>query len=245
MQGNDQVGPISEEQFQELLNSGAITAETYVWRDGMPDWKRYKNLEVQASSVAVAGDARYCAECGNRFPTEELLRFGESFVCASCKPVFLQRMREGAPIPAAMNYGGFWIRVGAKLIDNIILSIVNGIIQAMGSAALVPAMNPDEPPGPIFFVVMAVMTLLQLAVAATYTTWFVGKFAATPGKMVCKLKVVMSDGGQVSYLRAFGRYFAEMLSGCILLIGYIMAAFDDEKRTLHDRICDTRVIYKQ
>jgi uncharacterized RDD family membrane protein YckC len=28
----------------------------------------------------------------------------------------------------------------------------------------------------------------------------------------------------------------------ILYIGYIMAGFDDEKRTLHDRICDTRVI---
>ena len=28
----------------------------------------------------------------------------------------------------------------------------------------------------------------------------------------------------------------------ILGIGYIMAGFDEQKRTLHDRICDTRVI---
>jgi len=27
------------------------------------------------------------------------------------------------------------------------------------------------------------------------------------------------------------------------MIGYIMAAFDSEKRALHDHICDTRVIY--
>jgi hypothetical protein len=33
-----------------------------------------------------------------------------------------------------------------------------------------------------------------------------------------------------------------LLSSLTLAIGYIMAAFDDEKRSLHDRICDTRVI---
>jgi len=33
-----------------------------------------------------------------------------------------------------------------------------------------------------------------------------------------------------------------MLSGMTLGIGYILAAFDAEKRGLHDMICDTRVI---
>ncbi len=27
------------------------------------------------------------------------------------------------------------------------------------------------------------------------------------------------------------------------MIGFIIAGFDDQKRSLHDRICDTRVIY--
>ena len=71
-----------------------------------------------------------------------------------------------------------------------------------------------------------------------------GRFGATPGKMACGLKVVMADGGKVTYLRALGRAFSEILSGIILYIGYIMAGFDDEKRALHDRICDTRVIKK-
>jgi len=88
------------------------------------------------------------------------------------------------------------------------------------------------------------LQLLQLAITATYTTWLVGKYGATLGKMACQLKVITADGGRVSYPRALGRYFAEILSSIILLIGYIMAAFDDEKRTLHDRICNTRVIKK-
>jgi uncharacterized RDD family membrane protein YckC len=36
-----------------------------------------------------------------------------------------------------------------------------------------------------------------------------------------------------------------MLSAILLGIGYLMIAFDDEKRALHDRICDTRVIKKE
>jgi uncharacterized RDD family membrane protein YckC len=54
----------------------------------------------------------------------------------------------------------------------------------------------------------------------------------------------MDDGGKVSYGRAVGRHFAKYLSSFTLGIGYIMAGIDDEKRALHDRICNTRVIKK-
>ena len=62
--------------------------------------------------------------------------------------------------------------------------------------------------------------------------------------MAVKIKVVRPDGSPIGYGRAFGRYFGFLLSYVICLIGLIMAAFDSEKRALHDRICDTRVIYK-
>ena len=84
--------------------------------------------------------------------------------------------------------------------------------------------------------------LLQYGIPAAYETWFVGKYAATPGKMACKLKVVVEDSSQVTYLRSLGRHFAKLLSGMILAIGFLMAAFDEEKRALHDRICETRVV---
>ena len=93
--------------------------------------------------------------------------------------------------------------------------------------------------------VQMVQMAIQMLIGLSYTVFFLGRFAATPGKMVCKLKVIRSDGAAITYPRAFGRHFAEMLSGLTLYIGYLMAAFDDEKRTLHDRICDTRVIKVQ
>ena len=88
------------------------------------------------------------------------------------------------------------------------------------------------------------MTIVQYIVFIGYEVFFIGKFGATPGKMALKIKVINADGSKVGYLKAVGRYFAKLLSAIILGIGYFMAAFDDEKRALHDRICNTRVILK-
>ena len=81
-----------------------------------------------------------------------------------------------------------------------------------------------------------------MSIAISYETLMIGKYGATLGKMAAKVRVVTAEGGKVSYARALGRYFSKFLSIMICAIGYIMAAFDEEKRTLHDRICNTRVI---
>ena len=57
------------------------------------------------------------------------------------------------------------------------------------------------------------------------------------------LVVTDLDGRRISPLRAIGRYFAKILSGIILFIGYIMVAFTDRKQGLHDMICSTLVVH--
>jgi uncharacterized RDD family membrane protein YckC len=89
-----------------------------------------------------------------------------------------------------------------------------------------------------------ILAMVQIFMGLTYEVFMIGKFGATLGKMACKIMVVTPGGGQVSYLRALGRYFGKLLSSMICLLGYIIAAFDDQKRALHDRICDTRVVMK-
>lgn len=37
--GDKQEGPYSEDEFRDLIARGTIRADTYVWADGMPDWK--------------------------------------------------------------------------------------------------------------------------------------------------------------------------------------------------------------
>ena len=184
-----------------------------------------------------------CSQCGNAFPGEELIHYGDLLICAACKPVFFQKLKEGAALPNSMEYAGFWIRFGAKIIDGIVLYAINMAISFGGVIVAGTTASAAGRPG-AFPATMLVVLLVQTVADVAYVTYFVGKFRATLGKMAVGVIIVTPDGGRVGYGRACGRYFAEILSGIILCIGYIMAAFDDEKRALHDRICGTRVIKK-
>jgi uncharacterized RDD family membrane protein YckC len=68
---------------------------------------------------------------------------------------------------------------------------------------------------------------------------------ATLGKMALALKVTDLQGRRISFARATGRHFAKIISGMILLIGYIMAGFTERKQALHDMIAGTLVIRTQ
>jgi uncharacterized RDD family membrane protein YckC len=84
-----------------------------------------------------------------------------------------------------------------------------------------------------------------LALGTFYEVYFLSAHGATPGKMAMGLKVIRADGGALPPMLALARHFAEWVSAVIFLIGYMMAGFDQEKRALHDRICDTRVIHSR
>jgi uncharacterized RDD family membrane protein YckC len=85
--------------------------------------------------------------------------------------------------------------------------------------------------------------LIQFCLSLAYEVYFLTTKGATPGKMALGLKVTRADGGPISVGLAVGRYFAKILSVCTLWIGFIIAGFDREKRSLHDHICGTRVVY--
>jgi uncharacterized RDD family membrane protein YckC len=60
--------------------------------------------------------------------------------------------------------------------------------------------------------------------------------------MAMGLRVVDEQGNRISFGRATGRFFAKFVSGIILLLGYIMVAFTERKRALHDMMAGTLVI---
>lgn len=64
---------------------------------------------------------------------------------------------------------------------------------------------------------------------------------ATLGKMALRLRVTDLDGNRISFGRASARHFAKYLSGLILAIGYIMAAFTERHQALHDMVAGTLV----
>jgi hypothetical protein len=85
-----QQGPVAEEELNRLVATGVITAETLVWREGMAEWKPY----AQAMQ-SLAGGMIPCSVCKTIVPMDETVRVGNQVVCASCKPKFVQGMREG------------------------------------------------------------------------------------------------------------------------------------------------------
>lgn len=193
--------------------------------------------------IPPAGEDRSsgsCAVCKGRFAQSQMVRFGDKLVCASCKPTYVQMLAMGMGNSGDLRYAGFWIRFGAKFIDGIILWVVNFVIS-MGTTLLISTQK-----SPQMAVAAAIINVvIQFGIGIAYNIYFLtGNNQATPGKMACGLKVVTAEGDRITPGRAVGRYFSELLSGMILMIGYIMAAFDDEKRTLHDRICNTRVVFK-
>ncbi len=135
---------------------------------------------------------------------------------------------------AQVAYGGFWIRLVAYIIDAILLSIAMGMVGGvLGLNFYNPNVETYSPTG----------NLLYLAVAWLYFALLESsERGATVGKMAMGLRVVTDQGQRLSFLNATGRYFAKIISALILCIGFIMIAFTDRKRGLHDMIAGTLVI---
>jgi uncharacterized RDD family membrane protein YckC len=250
--GGQQQGPVTEAEFAALVKSGVIGPATLVWNEGMSNWAPYQ-VTVQSASIAppVIGAASagsvVCAECRQWFAQDEVIEMSGRYVCARCKPLFLQKLQEGVVSPAAgylatMVYAKFWERALAKIIDYLILQAVNmAIFVPIMLFAAVPRTGANP------FVMLPIQigaNVLSTVLSMAYTVYFLHKYAATPGKLLFKIMVVRSDGSPLSLGRCFGRFFAEWLSAFTCCIGYLLPVFDNHRRTLHDHICDTRVVQK-
>ena len=239
-----QTGPVTEEQLTGLFQAGKITGDTLVWREGLADWQPYRVARggAPAAEAPPVASEVVCAECGKLFPASETIRHGNVHVCANCKPVFLQKLSEGARINTGeLNLATIGTRFVAVFLDGLMLMVVNVGINLVAGMSLAQSagVQPTAALG-----LQIVLFVVNTAIGVSYETYMIGKYGATLGKMACKIKVVTADGGRLTYARAFGRYFAKMLSAFTCMIGYIIACFDKEKRALHDHICNTRVIYK-
>ncbi|MFO7766614.1 MAG: RDD family protein [Pelovirga sp.] len=135
---------------------------------------------------------------------------------------------------------GFWMRAVAALVDAAIvfgLQLILGSILALAGTVTVVGSNGGG--GETAFIVHFFSYLISFA----YYIFFTGYCGQTPGKMALRIKVVRQDGSPVGYGRAaFREVPAKFLSGIIFGIGYLMVAFDEQKRGLHDRMSDTYVI---
>ena len=266
LDNGQQQGPVSDAEFPGLVQSGLIRPDTYLWCEGMAEWKTYGELsggsapssafsvaatQQPAAAPAAAGLRIHrdepaapaaereaaCSQCGAEVPVSQLMTVGASQLCPKCQASHRRLSFSGPDRP--MEYAQPLVRLAAYVLDCAICSGVAGVCL-FGALFLLKALKPDP----------TVATLLFIGVLAGLVIWilnyFVGKIAregATPMMKAFGIKVTTADGGPVGGWRAFGRLLViGLVSSSTGNLGHVVAFFDKERRSLHDMVCGTVVI---
>jgi uncharacterized RDD family membrane protein YckC len=183
----------------------------------------------------------YCSKCGSA--NADAARF-----CAGCGAGL-------APVVAAgptVVYAGFWRRYVALIIDGIIstpvmlilllpFGLTGALTAVIGKAVDDPESIPVAMAGLWVFIVAAIV-LSVLGNWLYHAVMESSSFQGTFGKKVLGMAVTDLDGQRISFSRATGRHFGKFLSGLIMNIGFIMAAFTEKKQALHDILAGCLVV---
>ncbi|MBY0506052.1 MAG: RDD family protein [Bryobacteraceae bacterium] len=226
--GGEQRGPVEQAEFESLISTGVIRPETLVWQAGMPNWQSAADTRPDLLPPALPG-----------LPA--------------------QTYTMPAPFTPGRRYGGFWIRFLARIIDGLVLAIPSllVILLVVGASFFKQILAGDflglATAGPA----MIVASLINAAMYAAYEAFTTSTYGGTLGKLALSLRVILPDGGMLSLQQAFIRHliygagsilglvpFVGPLAGLWTLVDNVAAAFDPQKRALHDRIANTFVIHK-
>jgi uncharacterized RDD family membrane protein YckC len=133
-----------------------------------------------------------------------------------------------------LSYGGFWRRLGATLIDTIVMIIVFSVPVSLYYG---DSYWDSEGFAGVFDFLMTFVLPIVISI------WMWIRFAATPGKMALNLRIVNAHTGEnISTGQAIIRYLGYIVSGLPLGLGFLWIAFDQRKRGWHDMIAGTVVI---
>lgn len=137
----------------------------------------------------------------------------------------------------SIEYAGFWIRVGASLIDTLLmLCIILPLLIAIYGWSYFDLAQTGFIAGIADFLLSYILPAVAVILCWTYRQ-------ATPGKMMLKLKVVdAKTGGSLSMGQALVRYLGYYVSVIPLCIGLIWVGLDNRKQGWHDKLAGTAVV---
>ncbi len=201
---------------------------------------------------AASGPAhRFCAVCGAALP-------GNPRFCPSCGTE-VGSVAAGAPLAprgsvavagTVYELSGWWRRFFAVFIDGIVISFA---FAALAITVLVPVLGAFTPifegealdadwdaaaaalQGAVAWFLPLTLVSAALGLAFEVYGWSFGKAALG-------IRVVRGDGHRPGLVHGAARSVGKSVSGAILFIGYLWAAWDPKRQAWHDKFADTYVV---
>jgi hypothetical protein len=137
-----QMGPIEQEKLDAMVRSGALTQDALVWKEGMAQWEPYSKV----LGGGVENTLVPCSVCKTLVPVDQTVRVGNQIVCASCKPKFVQGMREGVVSGSrglyeiALNQRRALVCLGTLIMFNVAQAVLGQTGRAGALLAIVVAL---------------------------------------------------------------------------------------------------------
>lgn len=221
------VGPLALDQLRRHHRDGRIPSDALLWRDGMAEWQPLQQLSAELQLDAGSADSASSTGDGERSPY--------------APPDAALLHEQAVHADAEVVYAGFWKRFAALMIDTLVVSMAYYALVAVGAfAGLATASTVD--PGTLGIAMIGLVYLIYPLLSGLYFVLLESSSAqATLGKMAVGIKVADRDGRRLGRLHALGRWVSHVLCYFTLYIGYLMAAFTDRKRGLHDMVAGTLV----
>jgi uncharacterized RDD family membrane protein YckC len=133
------------------------------------------------------------------------------------------------------EYVGFWARVGASIIDTILMLVI--------VAPLLTWIYGTEYWVTERYIVGPADVLLNWVLPAIAVILFWIYRQATPGKMAIHARIVdAKTGGKPSTGQLIGRYLGYYVSVIPLMLGIIWVGIDKRKQGWHDKLAGTLVV---
>ncbi len=256
VQDRQKVGPVSKEEIRSLFEQGTIAGEDLVWTQGMSEWKPASQVQARFAPPA----ARPAAPVAAPTPVPEIGAGLEPAIDMGAPPPAMDspaktrgyEVGEGLGIErnyaptTEHEYAGFGQRVGAVIIDGIIVFVLTSIVMLIcfGAMLFVGSLMANTAVGNGLLTILSIGTYVLM----TATPWLYfarqesGMKMATIGKRVMGIQVLDTDGYPVSFLRATGRYFSKMISAIPCYTGFLFPLFTEKKQALHDMVAATLVV---
>ncbi len=189
----------------------------------------------------------YCGRCGTWVATGEATCGACGLPQAAPRPepasdAIVADAREPLAPPGASNvrYAGFWRRAIAGVVDTLVLYFPHAILRVLAD---LPSTLSMERLSDAEVTRSAIVSLTMFVVWWWYCARLESsRWQGTLGQQLLGLRVTDRAGQRLTFVRATGRYFAQILSLMLCGIGYLFNLWTSRRQTLHDLVAGCVIV---